>query len=89
MAYDRVACAVKRRVTTGVAYDRVTRAVKCTIQVEWLPVEWNVGLPVEGSVVTSPILPPPQAVRKSASTLEQPHPGNTSVKTKGQNLNLG
>lgn len=39
------------------------------------------GLPVEGTVVTSPIPPPPLvAVHKSASVLEQPHPGNTSEK---------
>lgn len=37
------------------------------------------GLPVEGTVATSPTPPPLQAVRKSASVLEQPHPGNTSA----------
>ena len=38
------------------------------------------GLPVEGTVTTSPIPPPLGAVRKSASVLEQLHPENTSEK---------
>ena len=38
------------------------------------------GLPVEGTVATSPIPPPLGAVRKSASVPEQLHPGNTSEK---------
>ena len=59
--------------------------------VEWndgFPVEQAIGLPVEATEVTSPSLPPLQAAHKSVSTLEQPHPGSTSVTRQDNHLNL-
>ena len=61
----------------GNEFNKDTRGLPCGV--DSILVQYP-GLPVEGTVATSPIPPPLVAVRKSASVLEQPHPGNTSEK---------
>ena len=61
----------------GNEFNKDTRGLPCGM--DYTLVQYP-GLPVEGTVATSPIPPPLGAVRKSASVPEQPHPGNTSEK---------
>ena len=69
--------------TTDLMVKRETMLISISVghPVEWISILVQYpGLPAEGSVATNPNPPPLRVVRKSASILEQPHPGNTSEK---------